>query len=242
MDKLQKKIFDGIKNLKPKSKMFFVLENLFWWSLYILFTLFWAKAFWLLIFILFENNSSLSNNMFWPLWFFIHVFPLFWFISFLLFLSLAFIYIKHTKNAYKFWYWKIVWSSILISIILWLFFHLIWIADREDKFIRWKMPFYDNMMPRCERRWERINWWKLSWKIKKIEWNFIFLLDQNSKEWIVNKNLIKENKPDFKLLKELQIWNEIRVLWENVWDNNFEAKSILPPCNKVARRWMMKFK
>lgn len=241
MDKLQQKIKKSIKNLNPKTKTIFVLENMLWWGLYAIFTLLWAKAFWLLLFILFESNSFWPWLIFWPLWFIIQTFPFFWLISFLLFLSLAFIYTKHTKNAYKIWYWKIIISSIIISIILWTIFHLIGAADREDRFIRWQMPFYDRMMPRCERRWEKENEWKLSWKIISIEWNQINLEDKNLNKWTVNLDNLKE-KTNWMFLDKISLWNEIRVLWEKEWDNKFRAIMILPPCeNMMMKRWMIRW-
>jgi hypothetical protein len=230
MDKLEKKIKEGIKNLKPKAKIIFIIENFFWWWLYLIFTLLWAKAFWLLLFIIFEADF-LGYHM-WPgkFWLFIRTFPLFWFISFLLFLSLAFIYTKHTNNAYKFGYFKIISSSIIISILLWSIFHISGIAMKEDNLIRWKMPFYDRIIPKCEWKWTNIEDWKLMWIIDEISENIVKIKDRKWNIWIINTKNVEDNK--IKLKK----WIMIRVIWDKKWENEFEAKTFLPPCKPKQPR------
>lgn len=221
MDKLKKNIEKAIKNIEPKAKIIFTIQNMFWWGLYAIFTLAWAKAFWILCFMI-SDRGIWHNPGELPAGFVLKAFPFFWLISFLLFMSLAFIYTQNTKSAYKFSYSSIILSSLFLSAILWSLFHMTWLSDIEDNFIRWKMPLYGRINPRCEEMWAKDNRDKLEWVIENIQDTYAIIRDTEWNKWHV------DTTNTFKVPRQ---GSQIRAVWQSTWDWNFKAEMIAPPCH-----------
>ncbi len=237
MDKFKLAILKEIKKIKPKPRLVFTMQNIFWWALFVFFTLFWAFAFQIVLFLIFWSDWNTYEHVYSSKTIFLlNIFPYFWLLVFLLFLSLAFIYTKYTKNAYKIWYLKIILTNSILSIFIWWLLFYCWVSYWnlfEDKWLLWK-----EIQSRFESRWMNPGRWRLIWKIQKVWRDWFDLKDIRWFEWRVNKPFVKW-KNDHELLVA---WKDVRVAWKLEFKNVFKAKVIVPGCIKGFKDRKMKAK
>lgn len=232
MDKFKSKILKEIKKVNPRSRLTFIVQNIFWWSLFVFFTLFWAFAFHVVLFLIFSSDWNFYEYVYsWKVSFFLNIFPYFWLLVFLLFLSLAFIYTRFTNNAYKIWYLKIVLISSFLSLFIWFFWYIYWISYWNIFEEAWH--FWRKIQGNCEKQWMNPRKWRLIGEVKKIWKSWFSLTDARWVEWKVNKPMRKwENNID------LFTGEKIRISWKAQSNRNFKAWKILPGCFWPNKRWV----
>lgn len=223
LKKIIKKIED--EKIIPKPRWSFLLKNHLIWFFGLLSIVFGAISFSLVIYI-FRSGGIGLNNPFGasPRELFLAVVPLFWLIFLLIFIYLAYLNIKHTKKAYKYSSFFILFLSIIISAVLGTSFYLFGLGKKFDNFLG------ENVHPLVYGRFmnPQINFWsdpergRLSGVISEVssDKNF-FIIDLNSERWLVTySGVIKD---DIEPLPGLVV----KCFGEKISSNNFKAIEVM---------------
>ncbi|GAB4140857.1 MAG: hypothetical protein Fur0024_2500 [Patescibacteria group bacterium] len=225
---LSEKVFEKIKNekIEPKPKWEFLLKDSFLWGVFMISVVFGAIGFSVFLFLLIENNWSFyieSGKSF--LEYFFLTMPYFWFFTSIILIFVVFYNFRHTKNGYKFEPIKIIFSSILVSVIFGLFFYKIGFAEKLDQIFYHKVPFYNNIMEHRNMVWSNPEDGYIMGKILNlnVEKRNFNLKDPNGKIWIVDFR-----DAEIRGRIELRNGENVRIIGKKVSDKNFYADSIRP--------------
>ena len=214
---------DNIQNISPDPKWMFTGKNIFWWGLFLITTFLGALAFSVLLFLLLNadwqyyhliNHSSIA--------YFFSVFPYFWLLSFIVFLILAFVYTKQTKNAYKYSYISIVMFSIVLSAIFGGVLYATKIAHVTDDYLRMNFHSYGTMVPHMQEMWGNSKEGRLIGEIIQIGNNKIILEDFQGQKWNID---FSNAQISGGVTLEQNEW--VRILGNGV-KSDFKADNILP--------------
>ncbi len=145
---LEKEILKKIKdsNIKQKSRLYFILKNLFFWFGSFLFITIGGIAFasilyqisdkYYIIEFIFTNNFSFFNNLF-------HLIPYFWLIILIIFLFLTLFSFKKTEFSYKYNLNIIFLLIFIASGLLGVFMFYLGLSQKTEKITQKYIPFFD---------------------------------------------------------------------------------------------------
>ena len=154
-DPLTSELKKVIHATAPKSKWIFFMQDIFWWGLFVVFIILGSLAFSLILFFIINTHGQYDHLVHISrMFYFLSSFPYVWMLIFISFLSLAFVYVKYTRNAYKCSYFSIILTSILLSIFFGFILYLLKFASFTDHFLRENMRGYNHMMPHMQEMWE----------------------------------------------------------------------------------------
>jgi hypothetical protein len=137
----------------PKWK--FLFEEYGVWTVWALSLLIGASAFSMLIFFSMHAGYALyeaTHDS--ALRFFFEMIPYAWVITFVLMAILAHYNLRHTKKGYKYQVWQVLLSSIILSFIGGIVFHLIGMSFLIDTFIAKRIPLLPALQTAEARLWQ----------------------------------------------------------------------------------------
>lgn len=223
---LSKKILDSIKEKKlyPRPKWQFLLRENVVWALGVASLIIGGLATSVIIFMVRNNDWDVypfvNKSLF---GFIITTLPYFWIIFLLIFVFIAHYQFKHTKHGYKYRLHTIVIASILISLVLGVFWHNIGIAKRTDQILQRRFPLYQQLHHRRDTIWMKTERGLLGGEIIDIQEGFIQLKDLAGKEWTVSTN-----RNDIFFGIQPQKGQKVRILGKATNGSHFEAVRIMP--------------
>ncbi len=218
---LQDKLLEKIKNIKPRSKSYFIIKNILYWLFFVVFVIVGAVSTSIIIFIAKHNDWDIhryaNDSM---LSFFFLTIPYIWVFVLLVFVVLAYYNLKRTKRAYKYKLYSIVLSSIFLSIVLGFILYNIGFAKTIQTSLVKNISSYNKMF--CERAslWHRPERGVIVGQIKEINNNEFILQDPYMENWTViyDKNLVG--------MSDLMIDNKIKALGYQKEQRSFFAAEI----------------
>lgn len=219
---ISQEVLDKIKGSKPKPKWKFLLKEYLVWFLGIISLILGALAFSTILYMFLHNDwdiyESVSGSL---LGFIFYNLPYFWLIFLAIFIYVAHYYIRHTKSGYKFQFYKIIISSVAISIIFGSFFYNFGVGQAIDNLVAAKVPFYGKFINPRQQIWLKTDKGLLAGIIVQGDGYSYTVRDINGNEWRV---FIEDKDIPF----EPSLGQPIRCLGEKIDDNTFEAHEILP--------------
>lgn len=146
-----KKLEEG--QVKPIARWHFVLRNNTFWALWVLSVVLGACATAATIFVFLNSGwgyRAVTHDSF--LSFLLDVVPFFWIVSIVVMIAFGYFNIRHTTRGYRFSFYLVVMSSIIVSFIGGTILYAVGIAGDIDE-IRKPIPFADPLMHMQESRW-----------------------------------------------------------------------------------------
>ncbi len=142
------------KNITPIPKWHFVLKNIFFWGIGILFILFGIVAFSLLLDQIFETDTEMLSHISpSPVSFILEIIPFFWIFFAALFLGVAYFGMSHTKKGYKYSLLQIWGISIGISFLLGSGVYASGYAEHIEEKVAHYVHFYHSNEDRRKDLW-----------------------------------------------------------------------------------------
>jgi hypothetical protein len=186
-DKVLKKIEK--KNITPKPRWIFTLQNVAVWFSSILFLLIGGLAFSVVIYMILESDWSLYANLNDSLWkFVILILPYFWLVILILLVVLANYNLKNTKGGYRYQLRTIVILVLLISLLLGGVFYLLGLGKKIDETFAEKMPIYERFINKINRdkgMWMKPGRGLLAGVITSFEDGVMRISDFNNDVWVI---------------------------------------------------------
>ena len=230
--KFNKDLLDRIKteDIKQTSKYVFRLKNIaILWFLMISIVL-WSIAF----SISFDYLINADWYLFRKIWLFkvlIVFIPLFWIIFLVLSSFFSYYNYRCTNKGYKLSLFKVfilnIFSSLMLAIILYLIWANIYIESKLTEYIpKYRSILVEDKVSRMIKIWQNEEKWLLIWKILKVWKSKLIIKDFKNNNW----DIILNNKSltNIRHRVTIQLWETIKIIWEKIEDNKFEAKEIRP--------------
>ena len=148
-ENLSKKIIEKIKeeHIQPKPKWQFSLKAYLVWLLSALSLFIGSLAFSVVLYLIINNDWDvyvhITDNL---IKFTILSLPYLWIVLLLLFVIISYYNFKHTKKGYKYHFYIILLSSILLSIIFGSLLYSIGVGRALDNILAVKMPMYEKLI------------------------------------------------------------------------------------------------
>ncbi len=220
-----KKLIEKIKHdhLTPKARWRFLLKNSLIWALGIFSLLLGGGAASLIYFISRNEDGvafrraggGLIESLF-------LVLPIFWIICLILFVSLIYYYIKHTRNGYKYSNWQII--LIIAALILFLsaMLSVSKLSAKIEYLVSQKTPYYDVVVNPGLNFWSQPTEGRLTGVITaKLADNKYLLVDKAKEEWLISETSeLKE--------EGIELGSFVRLIGEVTAEHEFKTKEILP--------------
>lgn len=220
---LLKKIKD--QKIKPVPKWRFSLRNILIWFFGFLSLLLGAMSVSLIIYLQQFDELAMYQQMDARTLDLIAVMvPLFWFISFMIFLLAIYFNVKKTERGYRYRPIYILAASLILSVLLGAMFHLVGLGEQMDDWLSERAPYYDRVMSPHLHYWSNPERGRLIGMVSSetVDDNFT-LMSVDQGEWQVffesNKDepvpVIKQGAP-------------VRCLGTKIAERKFIARQILP--------------
>lgn len=226
-DLLQKIKKDDVKQI---PKYIFVLKNIFVWLFLFVSIILW----WLSLSISFDYLINADWYLLKKVWFFkllIVFLPLFWVLFLIISSFFSYYNYRHTNKGYKLSLIKVFLFNILLSIVFAIFLYFSWVNNFVESKLEKYIPKYRTLLVedkylRMIEIWQNENKWLLIWQILELWNNTLSFIDYNDKVWeiIINNN----GETNIKHRVELKIWEKIKIIWEKIENNIFNALEIRP--------------
>jgi len=223
MNTLTNNLKKRLKNTQPLAKWVFTMRNIFWWSLFGIFTFLSSFAFALILFLLLNENWQFEKFLdHSQIGVYVQTIPYFWILLYLVFLFISWHYMKNTKNAYKFPASLLTLGSLGISIVLGAILYTTHIPNTTDQLFQ-KTPIYKHLVSHKEERWMQEDKGRLAGTIWSYSEDEIHIEDLEKKVWTIN---IKNTKtsPILNIIKG----EKIRIFGKKINDKEFQAERIMP--------------
>lgn len=228
MGDLGSKILEKIKEekIEPKPHWQFLLKDYFIWLAFAVSVVVGALAFCVTLSIIIDNDWDIYRYLeIGPFEHFLISLPHLWILLLLLFLAVAYYNYRHTKKGYCCRAFTILALSILGSVILGTFFHILGLGGRIDRTLSRNFPVYQQIHCCCHRQdiWTQPEKGLLGGRIKRILTPKRFNLEDFSGSlWEI------ERDEDTLLRNGVVIFegNEVKVIGERKENNLFHALEI----------------
>ena len=234
MTKFSKKVTDKIQkeHIKQIPHWRFVLKHTLFWVLFALALFIGAAAFSMILFAVLEVDFEIMRHgPHTPFSFFLKILPVFWILSFFLFLIIALLSLQHTKKGYRMKISLLIVSNLLGSMILGGSVYAFGGAETFEKIAHKVIPKYHHIDDRNIELWSHPEKGLLAGTIVDMtEDTIIILEDFEDKEWEVEIGSV-DNIPErlrSELAKKEVEGKKIKVIGENTGDSTFEAEKIFP--------------
>ncbi|MDD2696992.1 MAG: hypothetical protein PHE52_02450 [Candidatus Pacebacteria bacterium] len=177
------------KKITPEPRWHFLLKDYSLWFFFVFSVILGAMAVSAVLFMLTDSDWDVYEYLDRTL--FEHVFvsmPYLW-ISILLFLLfIAYYNFEHTRRGYKYEIYKIIWGSVLISIVLGILLFFGGLGETIHGIFSRQVPFYNNIVYDKNDVWDNPQKGLLSGEIMSIENENEFLLrDFRGNVWQIRK-------------------------------------------------------
>lgn len=153
-----KEILDKIKKdqIKPRSRWHYMLKDSVVWFVFGVSIILGALSFSVILHF-FEINDwdayyRVNENF---LAFALLTMPYFWLVCFLLFLGLAYLYLKHTNTGYRYEFIKVVAWNLVLSFFFGSILYSLGAGRQTENELAKRAPFYSELRNNQEGVWQR---------------------------------------------------------------------------------------
>lgn len=176
-DKVLGKIAE--ENIAPRPRWHFIAQNVILWSSGMIFLVIGALAVSMMIFV-FQNGAWEIRHALGYGWFghAMKIFPLLWFVTFVLFILIARWAVSHTKKGYKYPLRFVVPIIIFASILLGFSIHLFGVSKPVDDGFGRRLPGYATLDARRDHLINRPTVGRIAGVVKSPEGTQFTLFDQ----------------------------------------------------------------
>src|SRR3989339_953679 len=221
---ISQEILDKIKEVKPKPRWQFLLNDYLIWFLASFSLIVSSLAFAVVLYMLVDNDwdvyTRISNSL---LEFVFLTFPYFWLIFLGGFILITYYNFRHTKNGYKYPLSKIFLASFLINILLGTFLYNVGVGQAIDNAVAKRVPFYKEFINKRKHIWSRIDDGLLGGVVTAIEEEYILIKDIEGNVWTIKH--FNTTTPEF---VRLQLGQPVRIIGQKIDSQNFEMFIMLP--------------
>ncbi len=213
------------EDIKPKSRLSFLIKNYSIWFFGVLSLLVGSLAFSVLIYMEKNNdwqfykrfNDSLVKFIFTTL-------SYFWLIAFIIFIVIAYYNLKHTKKGYKHTMSLVISGSLTLTMVLGIVFYNLGISKLIDDELAERTSIYPRFINPRVNMWMQPEKGMLTGAVFYIQDPEVFVLkDLRGKDWNVNYNQAV-------IFPEVQLveGEKINLLGKQLGQMLFEAERIVP--------------
>jgi len=186
-----KDILERIKKeqIKPKSKWHFVLKDSVVWFVFAVSIVFGALSFSVILHFWEINDWDayyrVNENF---LAFVLLTMPYFWLVCFLLFVSVAYLYLRHTKTGYRLEFAKVVIWNLVLSLVFGAVLYSVGAGRQVENEFAKRASFYNDIRNGQEGVWLRPEQGVIIGKVMEIaaDGNFLELDDPRQVVWTVD--------------------------------------------------------
>lgn len=213
------------EHIKPKAKWTFIASGLLTWGLFAFLTLLSAVCFSLIYFLTNQLDWDLfgpGNHL--PMKRLFLLLPYFWIFPFVLFLIIAYILFRHTKNGYRS---KGSFIAILIVLLVLIFgfsVHHFRTDEKINNTFSSKVPGYSLLSSSKAKQWTQPEAGLIAGEITQIDKNSFTLTDFQGGSWKINYDQNTSIRPSVELKREAKI----KIIGEMKNEYEFQAKEIRP--------------
>jgi len=230
MENLGDKVLRKIKEEKihPRPRWQFLLEDYFIWLFFLVSLLLGALAFCVILHIFFTNDWDLYKYLHTTLAGHILVsIPYVWFVVLAVFVLVAYHNFKYTRTGYRHETYLAVALSIVGSLLLGTFLHMLGAGEKIESTIAANVPFYEKLVC-CDARkdiWSQPAMGLLGGQIVGVAGAESFdLKDFNGVLWQVEES---DDTLEYEPLR-MKIGERVKVIGEEKQENVFWAREIRP--------------
>ncbi|MCP3927613.1 MAG: hypothetical protein GY705_00750, partial [Bacteroidetes bacterium] len=183
------KVVEQIKreNIRPKPRWIFTLKNLLIWVGFVLFVIFGALAFSVILFAIQQTDFNvISHVRHSKLELFLGLLPFFWIVSLLVFLVLSILSIQNSKRGYKFSASRMVCICVAFSILLGTLFFIGGGAKKLEQAFSIHLTIYESIQEKKVKIWTLPEDGYLSGTIVEINSESFEMEDFEGKSWIIH--------------------------------------------------------
>ncbi len=221
-----KKLLDRIKTeeIHPTPKWVFSTTNFLIWSGFLLFVLFGAIAFSVILFAVQQTDFNIISHISHSkLELLLGLLPMIWLVLVLVFLGLAILSIRNSKKGYKFSVFKLVTISVMISMALGTLFFIAGGSSRLEQVFSVTIPGYESIEERKIQIWNNPKEGYLSGTINTVDEAVIVIKDFNGKRWEIN-----HRDAFIAPILMLESGEKIKIVGHQEGANTFDADEIRP--------------
>lgn len=216
MTSIKNNIIEKIKHntITPKTKLYFLLKKISLWFL-VVFTIFLGSLSFSVILFSFANAIELGG--------FVKALPILWILSLSVLILATHFFVRTTEKGYRYKWWIIVSSSIVVSLILGSVLFAVKVGSFVDNAIGKRVSSYQAVPNQIENRWNNPENGLLSGMIISIQDNSLIIRDNKNIMWNIDIANIPE--VDRELLSQVQ---NIRIIGNIEDSDTFTACAFIP--------------
>lgn len=223
------------QNIKPTPKWEFKLKELFIMLLFCLNLIIGALGTSVVIYLL-ANNEALFDVSYvrsFGEWVIISI-PIVWLTFTSIGLILSYIFLRKTKDSYRYELWVSALINIVLSLTIGSLIYFLGYTERLNQYFNDKLPMYSRYFDTRVNVWSRPEQGYLAGKIVGVDINLI-VLDYENKRWVID---ITDSNIKGRVV--LRVGERIKILGIKTSDNIFKASEIRPWLNGMnsGRRGM----
>ena len=197
-------------NICPTSKTWFVSYDILAWTLWLTATLVGALAVSVSLFVLSYHQYAFYELTHDNLYTFLEdVLPIIWFSILVVMILFSVYYFRHTKRGYRYAPWRILGSSLALSLVGGLALHTIGVGFSVDRWLGGMVSGYESQEKMEQRLWQDPDSGRLIGEFIGVDtvfpYNAIFL-DIDGVEWRINTDDLHKDE-----VLELESGKAVRV-------------------------------
>jgi len=216
MTSIKDTIIEKIKHntITPKTKLYFLIKKISLWLL-VVFTIFLGSLACSIILFSFANAIELGG--------FFKSIPVIWMISLAVLVLATHLFVRSTEKGYKYRWWAIIVSSVILSIILGSVLFAVKVGSFLDNAIAKRVSMYQAVPHQIEDRWSNPEKGLLSGTIISFKENILTIRDKENTVWDID--ITNTPEVDRELLSQVQ---NIRIIGNIEDSNTFKACAFIP--------------
>ena len=224
--KKSKTIIDRIKegNIKQKPKWRFTMLNIMYWSFYIICILIGAASFSVILFSISQTDFNLISHLSHSkVEMFLGLLPFFWIVTLLIFLFVAVMVFRGSKNGYKFNWTRLLVTSTAASVLFGTIFFIGGGGLQLENAFSEKVSVYKSVHENKKELWMNPEKGLLSGTIEEISKDKIRFIDFNNKMWDLDYS-----HASIAGMVQLRDGEQVKLIGEITSPNYFYVKEIRP--------------
>ena len=224
MKNFSDKIANKIKkeNIKPKSKLVFLLKDYFIWSIFGVAIVIGGLAFVVMLFLLTSNDWDIHQHLDKSFWEYLLIsLPYFWISILVLFLLLAYYNYRHTKEGYRYKTYLIVFGSVIMSIVIGTGLFFLGMGNKIEQIFADNLPYYNNFTQHRIEMWNQPEKGLLAGEIIEFNDDVLKLKDFKKNIWKINTS-----DASWRGGKVAQLGEQIKIIGAKQSESEFTAQEI----------------